>query len=79
MTRYFFNLTGDPEKPDDEGIELENNAAPKKHGLMCVGQLMRDDQHALVAGKDIDLEIADERGLVLNVSVTKATAGSRAS
>lgn len=79
MNRYFFNFTGNP---DDEGTEFADIAAAKRHGVICVGQLMRDDPRAFVAGEDIDLEITDERGLVLfvlNVYATNAPAAGAAS
>jgi hypothetical protein len=80
MARYFFNLTGDPYKRDKEGTQLDDNAAAKRHGIVSVAQLMRDDPVALVNGNELDLEITDERGLVLfviNVCATNAPAGAR--
>jgi hypothetical protein len=80
MARYFFNLTGDPYKRDEEGTQLDDNTAAKRHGVVCVAQLMRDDPTALVNGNELDLEITDERGLVLfviNVCATNAPAGAR--
>lgn len=79
MARYFFNLTGDPYKRDEEGIHLDGIAAAKTHGIMCAAQLMRDDPASLVNGKDLDVEITDEHGLVvfvINVCATNAPAGA---
>ncbi len=72
MTRYFFNLNGDL---DDEGTEFQNDDAAGRHGIICMGQVMLDNPSTVVWGKDVSLEVADERGLVLfiiNVCVTAA-------
>lgn len=78
MAKYFFNLTGDPYKRDEKGTQLDGNAAAKSHGVTCVAQLMRDNPIAIVSGKYLDLEITDERGLVIfliSVCATNAPAG----
>jgi hypothetical protein len=78
MTRYFFNLSGDPYKPDEEGTDLQDYTAAKSHAVLCAAQLMKDSPLEIVHGKDISLEITDERGLILcvvNVYVTNAPAG----
>lgn len=79
MVTYFFNLTGDPYKRDEEGTQLHDSSAAKAHGIMCVAKLMRDNPGALVNGKGLDLEVTDERGLVvfvINVCATTAPAGA---
>jgi hypothetical protein len=78
MTRYFFNLFSDPYKPDEEGTDLQDYTAAKSHALLCVARFMKDSPLELVNGRDIRLEITDERGLILcvvNVTVTNAPAG----
>lgn len=79
MTRYFFHLAGDPYERDEEGIELDDNAAAKRQGVMSAAQMMLDNPRALLNGSDINIEITDDRGLVLfllNVCVTNAPAGA---
>lgn len=78
MARYFFNLAGDTYRPDGEGTELTDNTAARRHGVLYCAQLMLDDAAALAEGKDINLEVTDDSGLVLfvlNIYVTLAPAG----
>lgn len=78
MARYFFNVAGDMYRPDGEGTELTDNAAARRHGVLYGAQLMLDEAAALAEGKDINLEVSDDRGLVvfvLNIYVTLAPAG----
>lgn len=75
MTRYFFNFLGDFDKRDEEGMHFEDHASAKMHGMRCAAKLMREDPIALVHGKDLELQVTDDRGLVLfvlHVCVTDA-------
>ena len=77
MTRYFFNTTSENRQTDTEGTELADYAAAKKHGVLFAAKLMQDNPRALMSGKDIDVEITTEQGLVLfmlNIHVTNSPA-----
>jgi hypothetical protein len=78
MTRYFFNLSGDPYKLDEEGTDLQDYTAAKSHAVLCAARFMKDSPLELVNGRDISLEITDEWDRILcvvNVTVTNAPAG----
>lgn len=62
MARYFFNLNG---HLDEEGTELTDDEAAKRHSIICAGQIMLDNPRGLVWGKDVNLEVADVSGSVL--------------
>lgn len=78
MARYFFKLVGDPHRFDTEGMELQDEAEAKQHGMSFFSQLMRDEPHALVDGQGLTLEVSDEYSAVLLRINASAAAGPKA-
>ena len=66
MARYFFHLHNDLDCPDEEGLELPDLEAARKHAAhsarLTAGETVKDHGH-IIGDHHIDIE--DENGAVL--------------
>jgi hypothetical protein len=61
MARYFFNIHGAHESPDEEGEELPDNEVAWKEATIIAGELFRNIDGELRPGQEWALEVADEQ------------------
>ena len=65
MSRYFFHVHEDSRVSDDYGIELPNEDAAKRHGVMMLGQILRDEPQTFWASGRIQVTATTHDGAVL--------------
>ena len=72
MPRYFFHVREDSELEDDHGIVLPDEHAAKRHGVMMLGQILRDEPQAFWASGQIRVTATKDDGGVLYTLETTA-------
>jgi hypothetical protein len=61
MSKYFFSVRhGNHVSQHDDGIEFPDIAAVQVEATKSTGEILRDLNHALEAGSELRLEVADE-------------------
>jgi hypothetical protein len=65
MPRFFFHIHDGQFLPDREGTELLNLREAKVQAVRLAGELLRDGNEAFWDGEEWQLEVTDEKGLVL--------------
>ena len=61
MARYFFNIHGVRQSPDEEGEELPNDEAAWTEATIIAGELFRDIDGKFRPGQDWALEVTDDQ------------------
>jgi hypothetical protein len=72
MPRYFFHVREDSEIHDDHGIVLPNEHAAKRHGIMMLGKILRDEPQAFWASGRISVVATRDDGTALFTLETTA-------
>lgn len=65
MARYFFNTEGSLRQVDDDGTELSDHSAARKHAIVFAGQVMHGEPSVLWDGNDFNVQVTDDAGLLL--------------
>ena len=65
MPKYFFNVRERVEVRDDHGIELPDMNAAKRHGVMMLGQILRDESRTFWASGRLQVTATTHDGVVL--------------
>jgi hypothetical protein len=65
MARYFFNTIDSGPDRDKEGTELADHAAARKHAIVFAGEVMHSEPAVLWDGRDFEVKVRDQRGLLL--------------
>jgi hypothetical protein len=65
MSRYFFHVHEHSRVSDDHGIELPDEEAAKRHGVMMLGQILRDEPQTFWVSGRIQVTATTYDGLVL--------------
>ena len=81
MPRYFFNVHDGRNMPDPNGTELPDPGAARQEAIRFAGRLLDEDADRIGLGEDWQMEVTDERGLLLfrlDFHVTAAPAISEA-
>ena len=61
MPKYFFSVRhGDQTSQHDDGIDFPDVAAVRVEATKSTGEILRDLNHALEAGSELRMEVADE-------------------
>lgn len=72
MPRYFFHVQDNSETRDDHGIVLPDEHAAKRHGVMMLGQILRDEPRLFWASGHIGVTATTNDGVVLFTLETTA-------
>jgi hypothetical protein len=65
MPHYFFHIREDVDVRDDHGIELPDEDVARRHGVMMLGQILRDEPETFWASGRIQLTATTDDGVVL--------------
>jgi len=65
MPRYFFHVLEHSDVRDDHGIELPDEDAAKRHGVMMLGQILRDEPQTFWASGRIQVTATTHDGAIL--------------
>ena len=68
MTVYYFNVTHQPDILDQEGVELPNDAAAWEEATRTCGEMIRELDGNLVAGKPWIMEVSDGESTVFTLT-----------
>jgi hypothetical protein len=61
MPKYFFSVRhGDQTSQHEDGIDFPDVAAVRVEATKSAGEILRDLNHALEAGSELRVEVADE-------------------
>ena len=63
--RYFFNLAGAVQNPDDEGQDLPSLSAARIEAARFAGQYLRDRPETAWLGEEFRVEVTNGDGLTL--------------
>ncbi|MDO6415683.1 hypothetical protein Q4F19_14935 [Sphingomonas sp. BIUV-7] len=72
MPRYFFSTANGERHPDDEGLDLPNHAAARVAAIKYAGAIMENEPDVLWDGQSFQVEVTDDRGLILFTIVSIA-------
>lgn len=73
MARYFFNTVDGGQEGDAHGVELADHAAARKHAIVFAGQVMHGEPAVLWDGRDFEVEVKNDQGLLLFTITAYAT------
>ncbi len=65
MPRYFFDTHNGRQVCDDEGTELRDHSAVRKHAIVFAGEVMHNDPAVLWDGRNFSVEVWDESHTLL--------------
>jgi hypothetical protein len=65
MSKYFFHVQENSRVSDDHGIELPDEEAAKRHGVMMLGQILRDEPQTFWASGRIQVTATTDGGAIL--------------
>lgn len=65
MPRFHFNVHDGVGVPDDEGTELPNLEAARHEAVKLAGLLLQENAAEFWNGEQWDMDVTDERGLIL--------------
>ena len=65
MPRYFFNVVGAADDPDDEGIELPNISDARSACVRAAGEYLREHPEIVWSGDEFRIETRNASGLIL--------------
>jgi hypothetical protein len=61
MPKYFFSVRhGDHTSEHEDGLDFPDIAAVQVEAIKSTGEILRDLDHALEAGSELRVEVADE-------------------
>lgn len=63
--RFFFNLAGAINDPDNEGFELASISDARTMAVKAAAELIRDRPNIVWAGEEVRVEVTDENHLLL--------------
>ncbi|GGD99665.1 hypothetical protein GCM10011515_19380 [Tsuneonella deserti] len=79
--RYFFNLAGAVQDPDNVGVELESLSDARIEAVRFAGRYLRDRPEVVWLGDEFRIEVMNASGLILFTFIAigvDAPAGMRA-
>lgn len=62
--RYFFNLAGAVEDPDDDGFEFEDLSDARINAAIFAGEYLRDRPEVVWSGNEFRVEVTDSEGVL---------------
>ncbi len=65
MPRFHFNVYDGVSSPDKDGTELPDWDAARVQAIAYAGEILKDTSQRLAVGEQWNMEVTDERGLVL--------------
>lgn len=77
MPRYFFNTSDGRKHPDEEGVDLADNAAARIYAVRYAGEVLLSEPEALARGHTLDVEVVSEGGETL-FTIHTAVSGDEA-
>jgi hypothetical protein len=65
MPRYFFHVHADADVRDDHGMELQDDATARLHGVAMLGKVLREDPNVLLMAGELRVTATREDGVVI--------------
>ena len=65
MSRYFFDLAGEFDSLDEEGVELQDLDSARVEAIRLLGELLRDDAERLSACRSCQVVVRGQGGQAL--------------
>lgn len=71
--RYFFNLAGAIDDPDQQGFDLPDISEARIQAVRFAGEYLRDRPEVVWLGDEFRIEVTDSEGVVLFTFIALGT------